>query len=135
MSILISNKEGIEYGCMVQMETIICYKCAIPFAVPSNYKDHLQKSQDSFYCPNGHSQAYVKSKAQILQEKIDRLEREKERETSYLRSQIENKERQIISKKKENTVLKSKHTKLKNRIANGVTNILKINILNTKTNE
>lgn len=39
-------------------ETITCYRCGIPFAVPKNYKSMLVKSEENFYCPNGHCQAY-----------------------------------------------------------------------------
>lgn len=120
MSVVIQNKESIVYESMLQFETIICYKCAIPFAVPTRYKQHLKDSQDSFYCPNGHSQSYTKSTETILREKIQRIERQKEQEENYLRSIISRKEELINSKSKEVKVLKSKHTKLKNRIANGV---------------
>lgn len=120
MSIIIQNKKSVEYGLTVQMETIICYKCAIPFSVPQQYKTHLRSSQDSFFCPNGHSQSYTKSTETILREKIERIEREKQNEVNYLKNQIYQKEEKIISQKKENIVLKSKHTKLKNRVVNGV---------------
>lgn len=72
----VKNKEGVVYGANVTMTTIVCYKCAIPFAVPSQYKEHLQESQESFYCPNGHTQAYIKSTSQKLREKIERMELE-----------------------------------------------------------
>jgi len=61
MPTLVLNKESIQYGATVWMETIICYKCAVPFAIPSNLKRHLLDTKDEFYCPNGHRQAYVTS--------------------------------------------------------------------------
>lgn len=120
MGVMIANKESIQYDSYVSMETIVCYKCAIPFGVPMNYKKHLQASQDGFYCPNGHYQSYSKSTEAILREKIAKIEADKEKQENYLRNQIKWKEEQILSKKKEVTVLKSKATKLKNRIVHGV---------------
>ncbi len=116
----IENKECVVYDSVIEMETIVCYKCAIPFAVPSNYKRYLKESQDNFYCPNGHQQAYAKSTSQILKEKIARLESEKQEEKERLQRVIKFKESQVVQKTKETIALKSKHTKFKNRIANGV---------------
>lgn len=113
MSYNIQNKEGIQYSTLLQMETIICYKCAIPFAVPSNYKRHLQSSQDDFFCPNGHEQRYTKSTEQILREKIKDQE-----ETFQRRLNWANQDNEML--KKERTVLKGKITRIKNRISNGM---------------
>lgn len=46
-----------------------CYRCAIVFAVPNTFQRNRLEDKESFFCPNGHSQAYVESRA-------DRLERD-----------------------------------------------------------
>ncbi len=39
-------------------QALTCYKCGIAFAVPRHYATRLRESGESFWCPNGHSQAY-----------------------------------------------------------------------------
>jgi hypothetical protein len=114
------NKEAMVYDATVTMQTIICCVCAIPFGVPSQYKAHLHETKDSFYCPSGHCQSYSKSTETLFQEKLAKLEEEKQYEIQLLKNQVHSKERLIRSKQKENVALKSKHTKFKNRVANGV---------------
>ena len=120
MSTLISNKASIDYGESVWMETITCYKCGVPFAMPERLKRYFLDTKDSFYCPNGHSQAYVTSteerlKKNWLKEKEEhRLE--KERMETIINS-VRNQRDKVIQ---ERTVLKGKITKIKNRIKNGV---------------
>jgi len=119
----IFNKEKEVFPETLNMETIICCSCGIPFAVPSNYKMNLQRTQDSFYCPNGHSQSYSKSTETILKEKIERLEKEKEIERQKLERTIFYANQSLKDKKTEITVLKRKNTikrKQLERVKNGV---------------
>ena len=120
MSIVIQNRQAVQYDTTITMETMICCKCAIPFAIPADFKESVRKTQELFYCPNGHGQSYTKSTAQILEEKINKMNEDKECEFNYLKNQIRWKEEKIVSQKKENTVLKTKHTKFKNKIIHGV---------------
>lgn len=120
MSITLSNREGIQYGTSVEMKTVICYKCSIPFAMPERLNEWLRRSQDSFFCPNGHIQAYVKSTEQILKEKIERQKQEFESKKSSLERTIERTIEQRDNVIKDRTVLKGKLTKQTNRIKNGV---------------
>jgi hypothetical protein len=52
-----------------------CCKCGVIFGLNQNLNKHLKESKDSFYCPNGHSQAYVKSTADRLAEELERKNR------------------------------------------------------------
>lgn len=123
MAVDILNKEAIRYGEVITMETIICYKCAIPFAVPSQYKAILRSSQETFYCPNGHNQCYSVSTEATLRQKLDAAEKEKARlkevadynirEASSWRDQWE---KQLKAKK----AVAAKLKKTETRIANGV---------------
>lgn len=56
----------------ITMITEVCCNCGILFGVPSDFQDQLRKTKNLFYCPNGHGQSYTKSKAEILQEKLDK---------------------------------------------------------------
>lgn len=117
------NKEGQTFTEFLEMETIVCYSCAIPFAVPSSFKRNLQANQENFYCPNGHRQHYSKSTESILKEKIDKLEKQKAEESQYFKDLLFIKSKRIEESKKEIKVLKAKNTikrkKLK-RVKNGV---------------
>ncbi len=64
---------GLQYTEVITLETIVCYKCGIPFGVPSNFKRAcLQEGPEkTFYCPNGHGQVYTKSTSDKLKEKFD----------------------------------------------------------------
>ena len=48
---------GIEIA--VEMLSEVCISCGTPFSIPANLQQQLRKNHNSFYCPNGHSQAYM----------------------------------------------------------------------------
>lgn len=120
MSVTIENKEQIRYSSFVEMETIICYKCAIPFAVPLQYKTHLKSSQEYFYCPNGHDQMYTKSTETLLREKMETQRLEHEQQLQALQNRVTWANQDRDNAKKQQSVLKGKITKITNRIKNGV---------------
>ena len=45
---------------------IECYRCGIIFWVSTRLNENWKENKRSFYCPNGHSQEYIKSTADIL---------------------------------------------------------------------
>lgn len=118
MSSIALNKESFTFqeNQYINFSIIRCYKCCIPFAVPSNYKEHLRESQESFYCPNGHSQAYCESSADILKKK---LEKEKENNVIAQRA-IENLQTLYRNKSIENKRTRTMLKNTKKRITNGV---------------
>lgn len=64
----------------IELVTETCYSCGVLFAMA---KDYVQKRRDdhfSFYCPNGHSQAYT---GETARQKAERLETELERQRRY----------------------------------------------------
>lgn len=116
MSTIIQNKEGIMYDTVIEMKTIVCYKCAIPFAVPSQYRAYLKDTGETFHCPNGHSQHYSEST-------IDKLKKELEKEHSAkdrLWKIIDSKNETINSIERQKAAIKGHATRLKNRVKNGV---------------
>lgn len=56
------------------MGYINCCTCGIQFHVPDTWHDARRNDHASFYCPNGHQQAFLgKSEAEKLREERDRL--------------------------------------------------------------
>lgn len=90
-------------------ETTTCWKCGIVFALPASMMKNRREDKESFFCPNGHSGAFVNSE-------VDRLRRQLEAQrqlTESARAEAARKDRQLIAAKATNT-------KIKNRVANGV---------------
>lgn len=56
-------------------DNVECYKCGVIFGLSRNLNKRLKESIDVFYCPNGHSQGYVKSTADRLAEELERKTR------------------------------------------------------------
>lgn len=87
--ITIPNKESIQFEVSVDMETIICYKCAVPFAIPKRLKRHFQDSQEPFYCPNGHEQAYTESTETRLKRQLEKQKEQEDLKIKELQKEAE----------------------------------------------
>lgn len=88
----------------IEFVTIECYKCGVPFAMTNDLNNRcLRNHNRSFYCPNGHSQAYIgKTKEQKLKE---RLEQEQSRS-----GKLEERANKISGN----------YTRMRKRVANGI---------------
>lgn len=60
---------------IVSLETTTCPGCGVAFAAPGSLLRSLRESKGSFYCPNGHSQSYTESRAQILERELSAAKR------------------------------------------------------------
>lgn len=49
---------------------IECYCCGVLFGVTDQLHGQLKKAKQTFYCPNGHGQSYIKSTEEELREQI-----------------------------------------------------------------
>jgi hypothetical protein len=99
-----------------QFQEITCYKCAVLFAVPAYFKTKRLEDHETFWCPNGHSQAFTgKSEAEKLREQLEREQRAlgfaREREAA-LRQQRDTLEHRLNG-------TKGALTKIKKRVAGG----------------
>jgi len=97
----------------VWIDTIECYKCAMVFGMPMDFLRRLRETGDSFYCPNGHSQAFIKSEVDKLRAELERVKASSQREIEWQKGQRLVAEKQLIAKK-------GQITKLKNRVSKGV---------------
>lgn len=65
--------------CEQQLITETCYSCGILFAMTKEFRDERLKDRRSFWCPNGHSQAYVgRTEAQKLKEQLEEERRQRQ---------------------------------------------------------
>jgi hypothetical protein len=55
---------------LIDMHVDTCNQCGIPFGLPMHYYNSRQTDKKTFYCPNGHPQAFIRSKLDVaLEEK------------------------------------------------------------------
>lgn len=104
----------------IEFTIIECFKCHCQFAMTKEMNNYYLNAGrgKGFYCPRGHEQAYLgKSKAQKLQEKLNRVTRSMDyhvNSAAALHDEVKHKEAQIRGHK-------SAYSKLKNRIAQNET--------------
>jgi hypothetical protein len=101
---------GATINISVQLITEDCCNCGVLFAIPADLRRELLENHKNFYCPNGHSQAYLgKTEAQKEKERADRLER-----------RLANTEEDLRCERASHRATRGNVTKLKKRVANGV---------------
>lgn len=98
------------------LSTETCCSCGILFAIPEDFQRSVRKTQERFYCPNGHGQSYSKSEAQIVREELSREKENRMRE----QRRSEGLERELRSQKFKTMAERSAKVRLKRRIAAGV---------------
>lgn len=54
-----------------------CASCGVKFGFPDDLDESLRKTGNTFYCPNGHSNVYRKTTADLLREQLAQKEQEK----------------------------------------------------------
>lgn len=102
---------------MAQLATEICCNCGIEFAMPERFQRACQAdSKKYFYCPNGHSQHYAESAADVLRRERDRLKQQAARLEDEAREAREREE----SAKRQAAAFKGVATRIKNRVKHGV---------------
>lgn len=85
-----------------------CYKCGVVFGMDGNFYDSRWRDRSTFYCPNGHPQAYAVS----TEDELRRQLADSRESATYWRNSYEGSERR-------RSALKGVVTRTKNRIAAG----------------
>lgn len=67
----------IDMKLIIQMEFVkqICCKCNCVFMLPVDFRKNLLETKNTFYCYNGHPQCYGQSTTELLQAKVESLEK------------------------------------------------------------
>jgi len=95
-----------------QLQTEACYKCGIVFAVPSYFREKRLADKESFWCPNGHSQAYMESEADRLRKQLQQAKQDLE----WQRARANTKEKELIAQKALTTKAKKKLARVENGV-------------------
>ncbi len=88
---------------------IECFQCHVIFWITKAHNGRLEKTGESFYCPNGHSQHFTDSTESKLEEEKARADRLR----NMLSASVEDK----INLKREINAYKGHITRLKNKQA------------------
>jgi len=60
----------LEISTSVKLVTEECCTCGILFAMPQEVNERLRTKGGTFYCPNGHPQAYTEPDIEVLRKKL-----------------------------------------------------------------
>ena len=102
---------------VVTLDPVTCYLCGVTFGIDSAVRQQRQDDHGTFYCPNGHGQAFIdKSEAEQLR---DQLSRQKQ-ETVWANNRAQSWRDQAETAEARRRAEKGAKTKLQKRIANGV---------------
>lgn len=100
----------------VTLETVVCGKCGITFAMPAKFRsDRLQDGQ-AFYCPNGHGRVYRDDELDRLRAQLEDSRRATVRAEELRRVALKEAEHSTIEWRKSKTRLRN----LRERVKNGV---------------
>lgn len=103
----------------VKLETETCCNCGTPFAIHAPLRQAFLDNGSTFYCPNGHPQHYTKPTKKRLAEAQKELARLREANEWYS-DEYTRHTKELKTTKNKLRGQKAAHTRLKNRIANGV---------------
>lgn len=93
-----------------------CCSCGVDFGMPAYLRQYKQENGGSFYCPNGHSQAFQKSEVQRLKEQLETAKKD----ADWQRQRREQTERDRDAVQRRLSAQFGENTKLRQRVANGV---------------
>lgn len=93
-----------------------CYSCTVHFGVTGELYGNRKRDGRSFWCPNGHEQAFIETEATRLQKKNKTLLDQR----NYAEMMRKRAEDEAATAKKQKAAIKGQLTKTRNRIAHGV---------------
>jgi hypothetical protein len=111
-----------------KLSTETCCSCFIQFAMPEELQTKRRNDGGSFYCPNGHSQHYTKTRVQELEEQLNRERAAKERAENEKRAAVNREE----SEREQRMAAEAARDRLKRRIKAGSCPCCKRNFSNLR---
>lgn len=89
---------------LVSLRQVVCYACHVPFGVPETLDDANRKSKKTFWCPQGHEQAYTGPTAEQVanqkaaEERGRRIKAELEAERAWKKAAAEERKRKSLER-------------------------------------
>jgi len=93
-----------------------CFRCGCVFGLSADMQSHLQRSGDSFHCPNGHSQVYRETEEQKLTKQLAAERARLDQAKCEIARQIE----RVAQRDRSLSAARGQVTRIKNRVGNGV---------------
>lgn len=100
---------GLNRNVTVDLVGMMCGECGCAFGIPASKKRQLEKTGDTFYCPNGHSRVFR-----------DTTEKKLRRQLAAANAQRDSWKDQATTAERRRRAAKGQVTKLTNRIKAGV---------------
>ena len=95
-----------------ELVSITCGECGVEFAMPRHMQTTRLEDKKIFYCPNGHSRAYVKSRVQELEALLEA----QKRDTEWQKQRVERLNKDLTTQRAQTTKARNKLE----RVSNGV---------------
>ncbi len=98
----------------VLLTPCVCPICGAVYAIPTLTYESRRKNGGDWYCPNGHSVGFAKSRADELEERVSELAREKqdlEKNRKELLKELNNAQQKVFDHEKRIATLEKKVTK------------------------
>lgn len=93
-----------------------CYKCHCAFGITRDHYERADRSGESFYCPNGHSQVFTKTREQELERELA----DTKRRLGWAESGRQAARDQANAAERSARAYKGHLTRMRNKVANGV---------------
>lgn len=89
MGKLLEVKRGNTATETVEFVMMECCNCSIPFMIPNYQRKRLLSTRESFYCPNGHRQAYSgPTEADKLKEQLEAERKRNEQDIEFMNNKL-----------------------------------------------
>lgn len=98
------------------LETAVCWKCGIMYAVPSHFLKMKQEDKSTFYCPNGHGGVFGELTSDTLKRQLEIALRDAS--AAKMREQSEREQKWAAETERDR--VKRASAQMKKRIAAGV---------------
>jgi hypothetical protein len=108
----------VRKGGVMAMETLLCGKCGITFAVPSHFYRECREEgpNKTWYCPNGHPRVFAESETDKVRRERDRLAQRVAEKDDEIKRQREMRE----AAERSASAARGQVTRIRNRVAKGV---------------
>lgn len=93
-----------------------CCLCGVQFGLTDRMYRARRADKETFYCPNGHGQAYVKSEADKLRQQLQ----EAQARATHVLDQLTAERQAHETERKSHAATKGQLTKTRKRVAGGV---------------